>query len=265
MWDVLYQYIQMVWGYVQWLYHEFGQWFQWIWDHLEVLGKWLESFYMAVGHAFEFAWNWIARGLRVVWRGFSALGHLKFGQIWSAIKRGYERFRKWVDWYIDNFQKPIEQIRARIWEIYNRFFKPIIRFLDSLRVLTRAIGIFNRKLAAKLDARLWLLESRILWPITQMLKRVNELSGWMRAYITRLGYLDRTLQLESLRRDALLVWEVLTNPRARLFAPGETARSYTYSDLHSDVQVYGATKTGPIADYIDEAHRSVREDFLGVI
>jgi hypothetical protein len=226
--------------------------------------------------AFVTLWNWavefggwILGAIRTVaggiWRALQALAHLNFSAIWQALKRAYNRVMRTIAWLRRRIMEPLDRYRRLILDLYNRFWKPVIRFLDSLRVFIRIIGIFNRRLAAQLDAALWRLEARILSPIAAALRRINALSSQISAYFTVLGYLDRTLLLESLRRDALLVWEVLTNPRGAIHTTRQPFASYTYSDLHNDMQVYAKTHGGPIADYIDEAHRSVREDLLGVI
>lgn len=254
MWD----WLGFAWNWMQGLFATMWEWFVWLYQNVARFVEWTVQIFQA-------AFGWIAQGFRWLGRHLEALRHLDFKHLWEKIKAGYKRLKGWIQWYQDTVQKPIQAIRDRIMGIYNTFFKPIIQFLDSLRVFIRIIGLFNRKLAAKLDARLWDLESKVMFPITYILRRVNSVSSQVRAWFTALGLLERSLLLESLRRDALLVWEVLTNPRARLFEPGAPFGSYTYSDLHVDVQVYGKTRSGPIADYIDEAHRSVREDLLGVI
>ncbi len=254
-----------MWGWTDWVWNQMTEFYDNLWNIVTYIFQWLDAFLKWALTVFKAIGHYLASGFRWALRHLQALRHLNFRSIWAAIKRGYERLRRALDWYMRNVQGPLDKIRQRILEIYRRFFQPIIRFLDSLRVFTRFIALFNRKLAAKLDARLWSLESKILFPITAMLRRVNSISSQIRAYFTALGLLDRVLLLESMRRDVSLVWEVLTNPRGRIFAPTPALGSYTYSDLHADVEVYGKTRGGPIADYIDEAHRSVREEFLGVL
>lgn len=262
MFDWIYVQLNQIGGWIdnslQWGLTILSQWVTWLWNAVNYIWKVLLEF-----------GKWVLKGAKIIQagliKGIKALLHLNFREIWRSLRCAYERFQRARVWWKKHVQDPIDKIRKNIMDIYRTFFQPIIRFLDSLRVFIRFIGLFNRKLAAKLDARLWGLESKILFPITYMLKRVNELSSFQRAWITTLGMLDRSLLLESLRRDASLVWEVLTNPRGKIFEPGKALLPYTYSDLHSDVQLYADTRGGPIADYIDEAHRSVREDLIGVI
>ena len=262
MFDYLSQLFWDMYWLVQWMLATFSSAIRWLGDTLSMLSGWISQFAGWVWDALKFAGEWIVRAARTVWKGLSALGHLDFRKIWGAIKRGYERLRRALDWYMRTIQRPLDQIRQRIWEIYRRFFQPILRFLDSLRVFTRALALFNRKLAMKLDSKLWNLEAKLLWPITQMLKRVNSLSSYMRAYITRLGLLDRTLLLESLRRDALLVWEVLTNPRARLFAPVARWKPVGISGVQSNFRQFLDSDTGPVADGARSLENHFRETML---
>jgi hypothetical protein len=223
--------------------------------------------------AFVTLWNWAVEfggwvwgAIRTVaggiWRALQALAHLNFSAIWQALKRAYNRVMRTITWLRRRIIEPLDRYRRLILELYNRFWKPVIRFLDSLRVFIRIIGIFNRRLAAQLDAALWRLEARILSPITAALRRINALSSQISAYFTVLGYLDRTLLLESLRRDALLVWEILTNPRGRIFDKPKPPPSRTVADMKIDFHVFVATGGGLYGDYAEHG-REVFRDALG--
>lgn len=246
--DWLYSTVAALWNMVQWLYVYISQLAQFIWNNLVVLANWVGQFAQWALDVFKLVGQAIVSAARTVWKGLSALGHLDFRKIWTAMKRGYERFRRALHWYMRHIQEPLDKMRARIMDVYRRFFKPIVRFLESLRVFTRLLAIFNRKLAARLDARLWDLESKVMWPITAALKRLNSLSSYQRAWITRLGLLDRTLLLASLRRDALLVWEVLTNPRARIFAPSPPLRRPLLKETVHDFRLWAEHDAGPFVE-----------------
>ncbi len=193
-----------------------------------------------------------------------ALRQINLLRIWQAIRRNVERLRRLLDWYQKHVLEPIDRIRRQILDIYRRFFKPILYLLDSFRVMLRIVAVFNRRLAAKLDSRLLDLERKVMFPITASLRRLNELTSQVRAIITSLGLLERTLFLETLRRDAALVWEVLLNPRRRTFPPASPATPYTYHNLRNDVQLYVQTGAGPVGDYVRLAREAVRETLLEV-
>jgi len=214
---------------------------QYVWDTLVAVGQWV------LDHVSVLI-DGLRKAARAVGRGFNAVLHLNFRKIWDAVKRGYDRLRRALDWYMKHVQGPIDRLRRQVMEIYNRFFKPILRVLDTFRVMVRMVAVFNRKLAAKLDSRLFALESKLMWPITATLKRLNELSSHLRAIITAMGYLDRVLVLETLRRDALLVWEVLTNPRGRIFDRGKPAPAGTVRQVGQDARDYLLHGVGPYAE-----------------
>jgi hypothetical protein len=247
--------------------------------YLEGYVKWLiAQMYWVLSQlstAFNYIWvalqafaGWIKAGALLLKDGFlraiRALAHLDFRSIWNALKRGFDRLRRAFDWYMRRVQAPLDRIRNQIWGIYRTFFKPIIQVIDSFRVMVRFIALFNRKLAAKLDSRLFSLESKLMSPITAILKRVNELSSYQRGVFTALGYLDRVLFLETLRRDASLAWEILTNPRARIYEKPTPPAAHTYHDLVSDVRLYSDTGTGPVGDYVREAIQAARDTLVEV-
>lgn len=230
------------------------RWIVWLWDNVLTLWDWALN-------AFKDVWTGIAWFGQHLWRGITALRHLNFGRIWSALKRGYNRILQGLDWWRRHVLAPLDRLRRQIWQIYRTFFKPIILFIDSLRVFVRMIAIFDRKLAARLDHYLMSLEGKILWPITALLKRVNEISSYFTALITTAGRLARSLLLESLRRDALLVWEVLTNPRGMIYKPAEPMARPTIAAAGQDFREYLQHGTGPLSMTEVEDHASFLQGF----
>jgi len=237
---------------------------------LDYLIALLQSFAETVWGYFQYVMNVIINvavtlgnnliGLaRAVWRGLHALVNLNFTSIWNTIKRGWERYQRLIDWYQRNIQEPLDRIRASIMDLYNRFFKPILHVIDQLRVMVRIIAVFNRQLAAKIDGALFGLESKLMTPITYLLKRVNELSSYTRAIITSLGLLDRVLLVETLRRDALLVWEVLTNPKARIYEPIVHPEPRPFAADVEDAHVWLRTGGGPWMEEMNDLRQSGRE------
>jgi len=237
-----------MWNWMDWAYtytaglvDSLWVWVTWLWGNILSLYNWVLNLFKEV-----FWWlSWVAGRL---WRGINALLHLNFSRIWAAIKRGFERFQKILVWLRRRIFGPLDAYRKLILELYRRFWAPVIRFLDSLRVFTRILAIFNRRLAALLDQKLWAIESKLLSPITAALRRVNELSSYLGALITVSGYLDRVLLLESLRRDASMVWEVLTNPRAIFHERASPWMSSTTDGTYADLRQAVRTQSGPTAD-----------------
>ena len=242
---------QTVWMEISNLWGNVDARFSWVYIHLDLLG------------------GWILRGLRklgdALSRALKALTHLKPSDIWHALKRAYERLKKAYKWYKKHVQEPIDRIRRSIMDLYNTFFKPIIRVIDTFRVFVRFISIFNRKLAAKLDRALFKLESKIMYPITAMLKRLNELSSYVRAIVTAGGLLDRVMVLETLRRDASLVWEVLTNPKATIYEPIAGPEPQSHKAAVNDLHVWLQTGGGPLMEEMEAITKAVRDDIRDIL
>lgn len=237
-------FLDLVWFWIVSVAQAIWSWIVWLANNLWLVAQWV----LDIAHRAFHGLRYLASGL---WQALRALGHLKFGQIWGAIKRGYERFLSYLEWINRKLLEPIDRLRRQILEIYRKFFQPIIRLIDSFRVMVRIIALFNKKLAARLDARLLSLEAKILAPIIYMLHRVNELSSQARAWVTALGYLDRGLLLESLRRDALLAWEVLTNPLGRLYEKRPPVQRKGTAQLGREFADYIHAQTGPVAVQVE--------------
>jgi hypothetical protein len=251
-------------------------------DLLDVFWGWVESAVGWLERALYYITTQIVAILQYMWqvivfmakfardvslwllRGLKALGHLNFSKIWTAIKRGWDRFRRALEWYNRTIMEPFDKLRRQIWDIYRRYFRPLLLFLDQFRVITRVLAIFNRNLAAKLDARLYGLERKLMWPITEALKRINAHTSYIRALITASGYLDRILVLETLRRDALLVWEVLTNPLGRIYAKVNPPPKPTRPDIKRDFLVFLETGGGPAAAHYEENRQRFLDTLQGL-
>jgi hypothetical protein len=234
---------------------------RWVMDQLNAFGQWVIGNFQLVGGFIDDLFRgarWLGDHL---WRGIKALRHLNFRKIWDKIHAGYERFNKALDWWKRHVQEPMDRMRRQIWGIYDTFFKPIVNFIDSLRTMIRPLALFNRKLAAKLDHRLMALEGKIMWPITTALHRINEISSYFTALITTAGRLARPVLLESIRRDALLVWEVLTNPRGALFEKLERPGTPSIESVQRDFREYLEHGTGPYAMYEAAARDAFRQGF----
>lgn len=237
-----------IWSILGDIYYAIQAGVEWVYQQLLALYRWVYAALVEVGQTFVAIANSFVWFGKQLWRGLTALRHLHFGSIWSAIKRAYNRLVRAFDWWRRRILEPLDRLRRQIWQIYRRFFKPLLMFLDSLRVFTRMMAVFNRKLAARLDHYLMGLETKLMYPITALLRRVNEISSYFTALITTAGRLARPLLLESLRRDALLVWEVLTNPRQAIYSPPERVTPRTLPQLSRDFREYAESGTGIFAE-----------------
>jgi hypothetical protein len=152
--------------------------------------------------------------LRSVLRRFKSLKDIKTWKIWSEIKNAYERWKRWRDWYKTHVQTYIDSIRKLQRQIYQQFFLPVLKIIDTLRRMSQIVGIFSPKLAAKLNSIFFRIEGALLAPLRAWQARINGLGHIMQAILTPLGYFDRATLLNSLWRDAKYLRVLARNPLA---------------------------------------------------
>jgi hypothetical protein len=197
-----------------------------------------------LSNIFATLWSYVRRALR-------ALRHLNFTEIWHAMQRVYDyycRFRTWWKKYIEG---PIEAYRKFLLGIYRQFFAPIIGVLDLVRSVARIIGIFNRKLAAKLDAAIWKVEGWILKPITIAMRRINGIASIVYAIITITGRFDATVFVRSVERHIHDLHAALLGLPWKSTKPLGPDSLTVAMQARQDFLAWVQTESGPIQDRIE--------------
>ena len=244
-----------IWNWLGELYTRVWVFLEYMWRVLAQFGRWAYGVFQAIA-------TWLMRSFHWFIRQIQALGHLNFRSIWNAIKKGFDRLRRALDWYNRIILEPFDKLRRQILDVYRKYFRPLILTLDQFRSIIRVVAIFDRRLAAALDRRLFQLERAIMFPITEALRRINQHSSYFRALLTASGYLDRILVLETLRRDALLVWEVLTNPLGRIYAPPDPVPRPGWTEMQRDWHQWLRDESGPIADAVELRRQRFRDTLI---
>jgi hypothetical protein len=205
-----------------------------------------------LSNIFATLWGYVRRALR-------ALRHLGFAQIWAGMKRAYGYYCRFRTWWRKYISGPIEAYRRFILQIYRQFFKPIISVLDLVRSAARIIGVFNRKLAAKLDAVIWKVEGWILTPITLAMRRINGIASIVYAIITITGRFDATVLVRSVERH-------IHDIRAALLGlpfgnTGRTLPSVLSMQVQTAADFRNWLKTGggPVQDDVDMMSSAYQE------
>jgi hypothetical protein len=158
--------------------------------------------------------SWLGKVFNGIIGIFKKLGNLKWSDIWRGIQDILHRLKNWYEWYKTHVQQPIQQARANFRKLFNRFIQPIIGIVDTLRRITSLVGLFNKRLAAKLNSVFFRIEAALLAPMRAFLNRINSLGHVMQAFLTPLGYFDRATLLNSLWRDAKYLRHIVLNPLA---------------------------------------------------
>ena len=196
--------------------------------------------------------SWLGNIFGSLLHVFSPLKSIAHWEIWLEMKNWYSRFKKWRDWYRDHVLAPFKQQQQAIAKIRDRFIKPVILLIDHVRQLSQVIGIFNKKLAAKLDFQFLKVESYLLKPFNDALNRIGGLGRAIQGFITPLGYFDRGTLLNSLWRDAGLVTEILHNPFEQHPPAATLPPQPTISDRIGWTEQYLNSDAGPYAPDVDK-------------
>jgi hypothetical protein len=202
--------------------------------------------------------NWLGNLLGSLLVRLSPLKSIAHWKIWAEMKSWYDRFKKWRDWYKQHVMGPMKQMQAMQRQLYNTFFKPLLLLVDHIRQLTSIVGIFNRKLANKLNYQFLKIESYILMPMNTMTSRVNALGRTFSGFLTILGYFDRATLLNSIWRDAGLVKSILSNPLDQHPGSYTLSASTSITDMQTNTRQYLNSDTGPYAADVDQTIMTLR-------
>jgi hypothetical protein len=135
----------------------------------------------------------VLSGLAVLW------GVLK--PVLQALSRIMAKFKRWLD----KILRPIldaqrRQIKA-ILDLYNRFIRPWIIFIEQIRRVIHILQIFHIHVLDGLDRQLAKIEGKILRPIFAALYRANTLSNWISFILNARLLIFRGLFLGSLQAN----------------------------------------------------------------
>jgi len=183
-----------------------------------------------------------------IWNALKKLGLSKIYHWLQMLFCLYQRLHSWLEKYVIC---PLKQEEAFLLELYNTYILPIVKLMNDLERLTQIIGIFDKKLAAKIDQALWNLELKITSPILRAMQRVNVMASYIEAMLTLGGYFDRLTQLSSIWRDAGLIRSILHNPYQQQVTIGAPAPEIPLNIQVAPFVQYLKSGDGPWADDIN--------------
>ena len=205
-------------------------------------------------------WSWLGgifRGLLHVFDPLKAIAHWK---IWAEIWKAYLKFKKWRDWYRDHVGKQIRAFQKLQRQIYDTFFVPFLKIIDTIRRISQVVGLFNRRLADRLNVMFLRVESWLLQPMNAMIKNINAQASVLQAILTPLGYFDRATLLNTLWRDIGKLRELLRNPLGgSVKDPGNVQRVATAQQV-SNVTDYLKGASSPVQSAVEDALTALQRD-----
>ena len=202
-----------------------------------------------------------------------------FGKVWDVLQKFYGRvLRPFVEWSWRNIVKLhdwlkrtlsplftfLDALRRDVLKIYNRWLRPILDTIDTVRQVARLLAEFHVPFARKIDDALADLEARLMRPIRLALSKINELIYWMDRVVDFNGLFQRLTLIESAityERDMWRVWWLSVSNREKERTPASrdnTVLTRTPGEVSEQTRVYVVRHEGADAARIDEAVQDVR-------
>lgn len=168
--------------------------------------------------------------------------------VWTHLLALYKHLHDWYKWYQDHVQKPMQRARQNFRRIYDQFMRPILKIVDLVRRITGLVGLFNKRLAAKLNRIFLRIESDLLLPLRLFEARVNTLSHMFGGFLTPLGYFDHNTFLNSAWRDVADLRAILRNPLGEHLPAGVLPGTPEFADQVRAVTDSIDTDSGAVSD-----------------
>jgi len=198
-------------------------------------------------------WSWLTGLFSSLWNILKKIVRLKWSDLWREFQNIIQRLRNWYKWYQDNVQKNIQQARARFRQIYDQFVLPIVKVVDTIRRITSLVGLFNKRLAAKLNLLFLRVEGKLLEPLNLYNQRLNRIGATFSGFLTPLGYFDRATLDNTVWRDVRQLREIFRNPLAGTIPKGTLNVTPTFDDQNQLLTQYLASGSGDLEPRISDA------------
>jgi hypothetical protein len=193
---------------------------------------------------------------KILW-GFLADSGAMFAKVWDGIKvvwsDAVKPFLGWLhdmydrvkDWMVRTFGPIIkwaERLREGFIDVYNRFVKPIVDALNTIKAVLDMLAKLHVPFAQRLEDFVDEVERAIVDNYLKLLGYINKIIDTLNGYFTLDGLLQRQLHLRTAMRDVFYLWRVAENSRWRPNTDAELEAIKRSSET-ADAQ-QGVTDTG---------------------
>jgi hypothetical protein len=119
----------------------------------------------------------------------------------KTIKDGLAKLQRIIDKILKPIRDALKAQRDAILDIYKRFIRPLIVFLESIRRFIKILQLFHIHLLDGLDAQLAKLERKIMGPFLAALGRINTLGNWISYILNSKLLIFRGLYLGTMKQN----------------------------------------------------------------
>lgn len=187
-----------------------------------------EQMAKALDTANRFSWK-VGYGLGSI---ITAVDHLWSGPIKSLTKVVQSLLVKLKDLAIRgliNIAKALHQIRKWMDEYYDKYARPVLKVIGTIRKYLAILRLFHVKFADKLDAYLVKIQGKITAPYLYILRTLNGYANWINVILTAGGHFQAPVFLRSAGRYSGYMQAIMLNSF-------QTPGGYSGSQPHSGRQ-----------------------------
>ena len=200
---------------------------------------------------------------RFAWTIAAALGSLlKFlyglligflQHVWDLIKQLFSQLAKIIKQILPQILQAIKNARAFLDYVYKTFIRPILNYLQYIRRFLVILQLFHVKFAAKLDAWIGQIESRILAPFFYVYRALNGIGTWINLVVTVGGIIQRAVFVNTMyayQADWVNIFWTGQTAGGLTGAPPTPPASpavETWDQTKANLTTYAQTGGGPVA------------------
>jgi len=210
--------------------------------------------------------SFASRIARTVGRLLQAVHGLWVRILEPALQR-IERIALRVGRILDRVLKPyldfLMKLRRLVFDLYERFFRPLIKTIETIRKITSILAILRVPFARQLDQRLARIQSQIMAPLVYVLQKLSEVGGFLNVILTARWILQRPLFTNSMHAYAGTMvnmwWNAqTTGPSAEMKARFEAPPEFPPIQQNVENMRASLSGTGPLAATTERGTRHVR-------
>lgn len=186
--------------------------------------------------------------------------------IWDLLKKLAALVKNLMVKIIPEILGIIRKMRDFLNQVYVKYIRVILIWLQYLRQWLVLLKIFHIGWATKLDQWLGRLQGFIVTPFFYILRSINGIGTWINLIITAGGLIQRAVFINSMyayQSDWIPMWwtgQTNNFVGAPLPATPPAFVAPTQAQVTADVQLYVSTQSGPLASYVQLALQAAQNN-----
>lgn len=182
--------------------------------------------------------------------------------LWTGLMQSILNFLKLIrqalKWLVQTgipaLLKALRNLRKLLDDIYRRYIRPVLQYLQLIRRVLTILSLFHVRFAAKLDQWIASVEGRIIGPFLYVLRVLNGFGSWVNLIVTAGGIIQRPVFINTMyayQRDWANLW--WAGQSASMGAgvpptPGAPAAPRPPQLIAADFKALATANAGPYAD-----------------